>query len=157
ATVFPQDETAIEGHWFKNGEEGLVLGKWLAEDLGVKPGYPVSLSARTREGSYQVIDLEVSGIIDSPNPTINRGTVFLPLGLADQQLDMQGQATEIVLSLAFGSDTKAEAGRLSGLLAEKGHALSVLSWQDMAADFLAISGSKQKSTGMVLLLVFIIA
>ena len=82
AAVFNRNALSIEGRWMVRGSHEAVVGRWLAQDLRLKPGSELTLNSRTRSGSYQVIDLIVSGIIDCPNPTINRGTVFVDLDTA---------------------------------------------------------------------------
>lgn len=155
--VFPRGELGLDGRWFAAKEEGVVVGRWLAEDLGLRPGSPLSLSARTQAGSYQVIDLEVTGIVDSPNPVVNRTSVFLPLDLIDGQLEMSGNATEIVVGQPVGSDSRAAAQKVEGLLQKAGLSVTVLNWQDMAPDFMAVSQGKQKGSAVILFLVFLIA
>ena len=156
-TVFPQNDVPIEGTWFESGSDGLVMGRWLAEDLGLKVGMPVMLNTRTRNGSYQVLDLTVSGIVDSPNPVINRGTIFIPLVLANEQLEMNGALTELVIGLPPGSDTAGPRQQVAATLATAGVPATVIDWRAVAGDFLSVSSAKQKSTGMMILLVLVIA
>jgi ABC-type lipoprotein release transport system permease subunit len=155
--VFPRTGVAVEGRWFAAGEEGLVLGRWLADSLGIKPGMPVVLATHTRAGSYQVLDLNVSGIIDSPNPNINRLAAFLPLAVADSQLEMGGARTDLAVALEPGGDSAGARRRAADALAAAGIAATVIDWREAAGDFLAMSGAKQKSSSTIIFLVFIIA
>lgn len=155
--VFPAGEAVLNGKWFSAGQNSIVLGRWLAENIGATLGSTISLSTRSKAGSYQVLDLDVVGILDSPNPTVNRAGAFIPLDLADAQLGMEGNATEIDLALPFGSDTHLAAGKLATQLQASSYQLTVLPWQILAPDFLAMSSSKQKSTSSILFLVFVIA
>ncbi len=155
--VFPRRELKIEGRWFANGEAAVVLGLWLAEDLGVKVGQSLTLTTRTREGSFQVLDLEVVGLADAPDPGMNRYGVFLPLDQAQTQLGMEGQATEVSVGIPPGADAASLARSLETALLASGQSVKVLSWRDLAKDFLALTATKQKGTSMILLLVFVIA
>lgn len=155
--VFPRKELKLEGRWFHAGEDSVVLGVWLAEDLGVKVGQPVSLTTRTREGSFQVIDLDVVGVVNAPDPAMNRYGVFLPLDQAQSQLGMEGLATEVDVGLPPGSDAPALAAALETSLKAGGQPVKVLSWRDLGRDFLALTATKQKGSSMILFLVFVIA
>ena len=155
--VFPRREIKIEGRWFLAGEAAVVLGRWLAEDLGVRLGQSLTLTTRTREGSFQVLDLEVVGLVESPDPSMNRHGVYLPLDQAQLNLGMDGMATEVAVALAPGSDAVALSSGLQQALVAQGQAVTVLSWRDLAQDFLALTATKQKGSSLILFLVFVIA
>lgn len=154
-TVFPRGALSLTGRWFRSGEPSVVLGTWLAEDLGLRVGQGVTLTTRTREGSFQVLDLEVAGIVSSPDPFLNRTGVFLPLDVVQSELGMEGQATEVTVGFTPGSDAAVVRDLESALPA--GPSLKVLSWRDLASDLLALSAGKQKSSAAMLFLVFLIA
>lgn len=155
--VFPRKALVLEGRWFVTGEPSVVLGRWLADDLGVGVGQSVTLTTRTRAGSYQVIDLDVAGVVTAPDPSLNRYGVFLPLDQAQLQLEMDGQATEVDIGIPPGSDAPQIAARLQAALKARGLVVRVLSWRDLAQDYLALTSAKQKSSAMILFLVFVIA
>jgi putative ABC transport system permease protein len=113
--VFRFRETVTAGRYLRPGEEAVLLGSWLAEDLGAKVGYPVTIVTRTRDGYYQAFEAPVVGIVSCPNPAVNRTSVFVPLDV------------------------------------------EVLDWTQLAADYVALAEQKQKGSGIILLLVFIIA
>ena len=72
STVFRLRDTLAEGRWLLGGEDGALVGRWFAEDIGASVGAPIMAVTETRDGYAQVIDLEIVGILDSPNPVINR-------------------------------------------------------------------------------------
>lgn len=157
ATVFPTREIVVTGRWFTDASPSVVLGQWLAEDLGVGVGQALTLTTRTQSGSFQVLDLEVVGTVLSPDPILNRGGVFLPLSLAQEQLEMPGGATEVAVGLPPGIDADTLAQGLETQLREQGFDVRVLSWRDLAGSFLALTQAKQKGSGVILFLVFVIA
>jgi len=156
-TVFRFRETVEEGRYLKPGEEGILIGSWLAEDLGAEVGYPLTIVTKTRDGYYQTIDVEIVGIINCPNPVINKGAIFLPLDTADAYLEMQGAVTEINLKFPERSDADMLAARTEEKLIEYFKDIEVLSWKILARDYVALATMKQSSTRMILFLVFIIA
>ena len=94
-----------ENGWV-DGEQGLVLGHWLAEDIGGGIGSTVLVETQTRDGYAQVFELEIVGIINCPNPEITRSGMFLPLSIADEFLEMDGMVTEI--NVNYGEDSSAD-------------------------------------------------
>lgn len=154
--VFRLSETVSEGEYLQPGSNQVLIGAWLAEDLDAEVGYPLILVTRTREGYYQTMDLEIAGIVRTPNPIINRRAIFLPLDVADGYLQMNGGVTEIAVSAPLGAS-------LNELTADMREALTgitgvaVLDWRQLATDAVAMAEAKRGSTGLILFLVFIIA
>ncbi|MBN2323576.1 MAG: ABC transporter permease [Spirochaetes bacterium] len=156
-TVFRLKETIEAGRYLEPGEEKILIGAWLAADLGAEVGYPLTVVTRTRDGYYQTIDVEIAGIFNCPNPAINKGTVFIPLDTADRYLEMNGAVTEINLRLPEREDADALAAALESDLAGVAPGLDVKSWRDLAEDYLAFAGMKKSASNIILILVFIIA
>jgi len=153
--VFSLEDTLHAGRWLEPGEEGALLGRGIAHDIGADIGYPLTLVCRTRDGYYQTIDLEVVGILDTPNPMVNRMAVMMPLDTADYALDQMGAVTEISVQLPGGRAVKkADVEFINSLLPE---GLSFHSWKEMAQDYLGASAGDQYGTAIILFLVFIIA
>lgn len=155
--VFDRRGGQLSGRWFAPGETGAVLGAWFAQDLLLSEGSWITLACRTRTGSFQVLDLQVTGILDSPDPVVNRNGVFIPLDLAQAELEMDDCATSLVIPPGTGMDVDARARELQAELDRSGTPVKVLTWKDLAADFLAISAAKKKGTSSILFLVFVIA
>ncbi|NBF40755.1 MAG: FtsX-like permease family protein [Spirochaetes bacterium] len=170
--VFRLRETVSEGRYLEPGENGALMGAWLAEDLGAEVGYPLTVLTRTREGYYQTIDLEIVGIVNAPNPIINRKAVYLPYDTAELYLQMKDRATEIDMSFLAASDYEEqlaaaraaiEAGAATGAAyaaaegAGSAGDLVVKGWQELAAEYVALAKTKTQGSSMILFLVFVIA
>jgi putative ABC transport system permease protein len=159
--VFRLRETLTEGRFPEDDENGVLIGEWMAADLGAKVGYPLTLRTRTRHGAYETMDMEIVGLINVPNPLMNKGTVFLPLSTADYYLEIEGAVTELALSYPFSfknsPDPDKEARRIEGLLSGEGHDLRVHSWKELAPDYVAMASMKATGSRIILLLVFVIA
>ena len=154
--VFRLEETVRQGRFLQAGEAETLLGEWLARDLGAAVGDWVTVRARSRFGAFQTLDLQIVGILNCPNPIINQGTIFLPLDLADQALELEGAVSEIALAFPEWQEPEARLGEIRRALAGF-PGLAVADWQELARDFLAIAEGKRAGTGMLLLLIFIIA
>ena len=159
--VFHFRETISDGRFIENGEEGVLLGSWLAEDIGAEVGYPLTIVTRTREGFYQTIDVEIVGIVKCPNPVVNRSTIFIPLSTADLYLQMEGGVTEIAVRFPPRGNDQQMAPKVSAeiaaALADRYPGLEVVPWNVLAKDYVAIASAKQGGSSIILFLVFIIA
>ncbi len=153
--VFAFKNSLSAGRYPLPDEEGALIGGWLAEDLGAEIGYPITLVTTTRDGAYQTIDVEITGILNCPNPVINRSGVMIPLNVADEYLEMGGAVTEITLDLPNGRDGLALLEEIRQEMEPRG--LDVLDWTVLGADYFALAEAKQGGSGMILMLVFIIA
>ncbi len=154
--VYRLPQTLSAGSFPEPGEHKAVLGGWLAEDIGAAVGYPITIVTRTRHGYFQTIDLEISGIAHTPNPIINRTAVFLPADIADEYLQMDGAATEISVANRLDRSLEEITREMEMHIAGAPN-LTVADWRTIAADAVAIAEAKEVGTGVILLLVFIIA
>ncbi len=153
--VFHYADTLIEGRFLEQDEDAALIGSWFAEDIGAKIGSWVTVLARGNGGFYEAIDLEIVGILNCPNPNVNRTLLMIPFDTADYYLAMDGAATEINIKLSDLADVDAELPAIQELL--NGDDLTVMSWTAMARDYLALAEAKRGGTGMILFLIFIIA
>jgi putative ABC transport system permease protein len=161
--VFRLRETLTEGRYLESEEPGALLGAWLAEDLGARVGYPLTIVTRTRQGFYQTMDLEIVGIINTPNPVINRTGLFVPLDTADYYLQMDGAVTEV--NMQFGGNVvrgnssyvESRTREVESALASVAPETEVFNWRELAADYLSLAEAKQSGSGLILFLVFVIA
>jgi ABC-type lipoprotein release transport system permease subunit len=155
--VFRFKDTLIEGRFLQPGEDAVVLGSWFAEDLGAKVGYWVTLVTRGNGGFYEAMDLQIVGIVNCPNPNVNRTLVMMPIDTAGDYLAMEGAVTEINILLPDSKDANGYLGKIQNIIDQSDDNLVVYSWEALAKDYLAIAEAKRGGTGMILFLVFIIA
>ena len=147
------------GEYLASGVPGLLLGAWTAADLEIAVGDFVEVRTRTRHGAMQTLELELVGIVRSPNPTINRGVGFLPLDVAQFDLDLEG-VTEISLGTRrtrLGGPVEREIQRLNEDLATAFPGVVAAGWTELARDYLALLESDSAGNSIMLFLVFLIA
>ena len=156
--VYRFENTLIEGRFLQSGEmDGIVLGSWFAEDIGAKVGYWVTLVTRGKGGFYEAFDMQVVGIINCPNPNVNRSLVMMDIQAADLYLAMEGSVSSIDIVLGEKSNLNEVVQSLQPKLHAIDADLTLYTWEDLARDYLALLEAKQGGTGMILFLVFIIA
>lgn len=166
--VFRLRDALLAGSGFiEQGSPGLLLGAWMADDLGMTLGDIVEVRTRTRHGAMQVLELELVGTLLSPNPTINRGVGFLPLDVAQFDLEMTG-VTEVALgampsrlgravAVPAGAFLAGEIERVNAMLAEVLPGAVAVGWPQLARDYLAMMESERSGNVLLLMLVFLIA
>ena len=103
------------------------------------------------------MDLEIVGIINCPNPNVNRTLLMMPLDTASDYLAMGNSVTEIDIALKDSAHLEKEIARIKDVLNLESTNYTIMDWKELAHDFIAIAEAKRGGTGMILFLVFIIA
>lgn len=146
------------GRYLQAGRDEALLGRGLADLMDLKVGDTFTLVLRNKGTTFEAVDLEVAGILNAPDPTVNDNYVYLPLDVAQRITGLDGAATEILISgkagyrqvAALESEVKAALGGAAGRL-------DFHTWEDYAADLMAMTQSKKSAMGMVVGLILLIA
>jgi len=153
--VFNTQNYVVGGSMFAPGESKAVMGVSLAELMGLKVNDYITLLVRTKEDTFNTIDVEISGLVRAPNPMINNGIVFVPLGVAQQALNVGNAVSMFALKTVSGDEdivTKA----LTDSFKNKGLDLKAYSWKESAASVIALSAAKKGGIGAILSIVLLI-
>jgi len=153
--VYRLAEHVVEGEWLEPTGDGILISTWLAEQLGAEVGYPVSVLTRTRQGFHQILDLEIVGFYETPNPEVDRAVAFLPLDVTDEYLEMEGAVTGITLGLDETVPGTADLTPVREAVDLEG--LELVGFDTLGADLAGVAETQQKVFGIVLLLVALIA
>jgi|GEM_PF-161593 len=153
--VFRLFEHIVEGSRPEPHGDDILLSTWLAERLGAEVGYPVTVLTRTRDGFHQILDLEVAGFYETPNPQLDRSTAFMPLELAGEYLEMEGAVTGITLSLDETLPGTADLAPVRAAVDLQG--LDLLGFDTLGAEVAGVVETQRKVSTAVLLLVALIA
>jgi ABC-type lipoprotein release transport system permease subunit len=156
-TVFRFAETLVEGRFVEPGTMELVIGSWFAEDIGAKIGNWVTFVTRGNGGFYEALDMQIVGIVNCPNPNVNRSLLMVPIDTVNEFLAMDGTVTEINIALPEQTDISAEREAIEKMLSNTDQQLKIATWDELAQDYVALAEAKRGGTGMILFLVFIIA
>ncbi len=154
--VLPLTRHLVEGSLPPSGVPGVVIGAWLAEDLGLEVGSEFLVQTRTRDGSYQTFNLVVTGLFNTPLPSLNRGRLIITRETAEEYLQLEGAVTSVVSAVPNAHDVDRERNRAAGILSSR-PGLALMSWQELGADAVAAASADQKQTGIMLFLFFIMA
>ena len=105
---------------------GAILGTGLAKDMKVGIGDYVYFTFRTAQGMIDSIELEVSGILNAPDPLINSATLFMNIVELQGFIELHG-VTEIAMKTVNFEKYKKYQPELEKVLP----GLAVLSWRKL--------------------------
>lgn len=156
--VYRFRDSLAEGEYLRSGEHGALLGKGVARSLNVGIGEFITLRCKTASGFNQSMELQVAGVLNTPNVYANNSSLLLPLDVADEILFLDGAVTEISYRTSILSgEGFGTAELLNARLAEVAPDHVAVPWEELAESFLTLADAKSQSTGMILFFVFIIA
>jgi putative ABC transport system permease protein len=153
--VFATQNYIIEGSMFTPGESKAVIGVKLAELMDLKINDYITLLVRTKEDTFNTIDVEIAGLLNTPNPIINNGVVFVPLDIAQQALNVGDGVSLLALKTASGDEDKI-AKVLMDSFNNKDLDLKAYSWRKSAESIIALSTAKKSGAATILSVVLLI-
>ncbi len=93
-------QRAAEGRFLAAGDQDVIyIGKGLADAMGVKVGDRITLVGRATHEQMRQRTMTVVGIYDVGMPDIEKRTVYISLGEAQDLYGLSGQSTEVAISL----------------------------------------------------------
>ncbi len=158
----PENETltsdafVVEGRSLRSTDVAAVLmGRSLAEQLGVRAGDVVTLTLTTVDGAYNATPLQVVGIYRFTSEQVERRTLFMPLTLAQIVLSTSG-VDRLVVSLSSIAATDREADAIQQQFDEAGLQLEARTWYELSPIYRQLSGYFDILFGFLTLAVFIL-
>jgi len=110
------------------------------------------LTFRDPQGMLTSVELRVSGLVDSANPMVNHGMLFLTLSEAQQFLH-----TDRVTEIAVKTDDETKYSAYGAALRRVLPGMRVEDWKKMGEDYAALSAMKRKGQSIFLLFILVIA
>ncbi|HHW14750.1 MAG TPA: ABC transporter permease [Firmicutes bacterium] len=157
-SVLALQGTVQTGRYLRPGREEAVLGRGVADLMDLKAHDTFTLVLRNQGTTFEALDLTVAGILNAPDPAVNEGTVYLPLDVAQRLTGLGDAATEILVAGREGYTRSALLReQLASDLAQAGPGLEVHTWEEAAADLLAMSKAKRWSIGLTIGLIIVLA
>ncbi|MFH1002115.1 MAG: FtsX-like permease family protein [bacterium] len=153
--VFATQNYIFEGSMFAPGESKAVIGVKLAELMDLKINDYITLLIRTKEDTFNTIDVEIAGLFEAPNPITNNGVVFVPLDIAQQALNVGDGVSLLALKTASGDEDKIIKALTDGFK-NKDLDLKAYSWRESAASIIALSTAKKGGAATILSVVLLI-
>ncbi len=105
ARVLPLAQEDVEGTRLgRDTPRHAVMGQELAAGLGLGQGDDLTLQATTQGGRENALDLQLAGTRTGQVLAADKRKLNVPLGFAQELLQMEGRATELVVALDEGAD-----------------------------------------------------
>ncbi|MFO8061516.1 MAG: FtsX-like permease family protein [bacterium] len=150
--VYPIEDKFVEGSMFQAGEYRAVLGKELAELMKLEAGDYIILLFRDKNETYNTLDLEISGLIHTPNPNLNRNTVIVPFDIAGEALSTDNKVSRIIVRL----DNKHRAAETGDALkSQVGNNPGIYIWSELEA--VSVAGAKNMGNNLIMIIILLIA
>ncbi len=129
--VFDLKENLVVGTFFQNEERKVVLGKTLAELMDVNLGDYITLIFKTSTETFNTIDAQVSGLLETTNPNINNNFIYLPLDIAQNSLSVGNKVSRIIIRLNNKSQVNNAKSQLNNILGNNMNNLGVYTWNEL--------------------------
>ena len=102
----PIREGVVEGSYLQNDDRGQILvGKLLADQMGITVGQRVSVAASTASGQGQEDIFTVAGLVDTGFPSIDHHRILMPLAQAQSFSGVGDRFSSLILILNDSEDT----------------------------------------------------
>lgn len=131
----------------------VVIGKGMAEALGVTLGDRISLAGRAQHEQMRSRTMTVVGIYDLGMADLEKRTVYMSLGEAQGLYDLTGQVTEVTLVLEYIGQ---EAEVMSPLRAQF-PGVEVVSWETSFPEMQAAISGKSGAMDIMGIFIYLIA
>jgi ABC-type lipoprotein release transport system permease subunit len=137
------------------GGRRVLMGRLLAEQMGVRPDSEIALVGQGMDGSLANDLFKVAGIIDTSVDLVNRQAIVMPLTDAQQLFAMTDEVHELIVYARDPAQAVPLAARLARAPALAG--VEVVDWQTAAPSMHDLVDLIEVMWVFVLLLVFVAA
>jgi len=122
----PVRSGVVTGAWLTSDDrDGILIGRQLADSLGVSAGQKVSLALVDSNGQPDEGTFTIRGLFSTGIPSYDESAVFMPLDKAQAFTRASGYASLIMILLNNQDDADKVAAAL------RNPAVSVLTWSDL--------------------------
>jgi putative ABC transport system permease protein len=158
-TVFKIKDSIKDGRFLEPSESKIILGSGLARDLGLEVGDECTLRIffSIEDFIWNALDLEIIGIAKTENPIVNRGTVFIPLSIAQEALSLENRVTELAVRIKDRSRLLEVRDFIKSRLASLGKDYEVVTFEEYASDFKELMRLRSRIQALIPLMMILIA
>ncbi|TSA24673.1 ABC transporter permease [bacterium] len=159
-TVFSLDNYLVGNYFAGSDENEIILGKDLADEMGVGVDDYITLYALTRYDSRNADEFHIEGLLNTTDPNINLNTVLISYKIAEDFLDLEGLVTEIDVAVErrvnFDQFTN-DVDELAQNIKKEFPELRVETFTELASAFLGITEQKKIFGSIMMLIILAIA
>ncbi len=148
-------DSIIEGNFFTNSENKAVLGKKLADLMDLEVGDYLTLLVQTKEETFNTIDLEIGGLLETPNPNVNQSNVYLPLNVAQNALNVDNKISHLLIKIENSSLVNKVSSNINQELNLSNQKIKLVLWNELTA--VSVMNSKQGANQAILGIILLLA
>lgn len=152
--LFKLEDQFVSGSFFNAENSGAVLGKKLADLMNLERGDYLTLIFKDKNETFNSLDLEISGLIHTANPNLNRNFVYLPLKQAQEALNLANQYSKELIRLKNKDQAAALAAELNNNYFSAGE-IRAYPWNELEA--ITFAGVKQSANQTIMVVILLIA
>jgi putative ABC transport system permease protein len=134
----------------------LVLGRGVADDLGLELGDRVVLTATDPSGEMVRALFRLSGVLESGSRSVDDMAAYTTVAAAQQAVGLGERLTQVGVVLPAGASPDAAKRALVAALAPLGEALEVLTWAEAMPEIIALIEMDSKMGQGMMFAIFII-
>lgn len=134
----------------------ILIGRQLAQTLGVKPGDWVNLATGTVSGAFKAASAQVMGTFRYNNSQLEDQLGLVPLSFAQKVLRTDG-VERVIVRLNDLEQAQAVAAQVEQALAQAGIGLEVRTWQELTTFYESIEQFWSVFSGFTVVGVFVLA
>ncbi len=146
----------LKGEMPKEGNSA-ILGKPLADLMGFEVGDYITLLFKTKEGTFNTIDAELTGILDTPNPQINEYQIFMPLSLVQNSLQLDNKASKYLVKLDNREQALSITNNLNQEFENHEGNLRAYNWEKLSQEILAMVRQGDIENLVMLFIIIVLA
>lgn len=135
--------------------DGALLGKELAEGLGVKVGDILTLLTNTVYGSFNAVEVVVEGVFQSGSAEYDKRALITTIKKAQSLLDLEG-VTSLIVILDRTEDTDIVSKELIDRFSKAGAAVELSTWKELATYYRQVKGMFDGIFGSVKFIIAIV-
>jgi putative ABC transport system permease protein len=153
-SVFPRHTWQIKGKVPETAQDGILVGRGVANLLELEVGELAVLQTRTSKGALNALEVPIAGIVSVGNPAIDWLGILVPRPLT-QDLVRSGEGVSHV-AIRTGRREAAEdfAEQLRVVVGSAG---TVSTWYDETRDVLALQAVRQKALDFLVIILLLMS
>ena len=159
--VIPEKEEAIsglskwmgDGEFISSGSKNILVGKVLAENLGISVSDSLVLIGQGYHGVSATGIYRVAGLLDFPLPDLSKQVIYMDITNCQEFLNLPGHITNYVIMVNTPDEVAKTLDDLKPSLASE---LSIYSWDELQPELVNLIEGKVASGKVVKGLLFMV-
>jgi putative ABC transport system permease protein len=135
---------------------GILLGKPLAEKIGVTAGDYVTLKAVDTEGIQNAAEARIRGLFDFGYPALDEEVVYADITTMSSLLSMEDGITKLIVALESGYEEEPVIQKITASLDVMGVSGDVRIWKDFAQTTVSAVQGDSAAFWMMLIILYVL-